>query len=109
MEAQKEVDVLRGEPVQVMVGKNEETVTRLSIDEQISVMDLIMTHPDGDVDNKFVVERMLKILSIAMRREVVKTEFSSVAQIMAAHNKIWVQNEFDFLLQEVRKSKLRAS
>lgn len=109
MSAEKEINVLRGEPIQVKIGDKEETVLRLSIDDQIGVMDLIMKQVDGEVDNKFVIDRMVKIVSMALKREVAKNDFSSVAQIMAAHNKIWIQNEFDFLLQEVGRVKLRAN
>lgn len=106
-EAEKEVNILRGEPIQIKIGQKEETVTRLSIDDQIVVMDLIQEN--GEATNKFAVERMLKIVCIAMKREVQKDEFISAAQIVGAFNKIWTQNEFDFLLQEVGKVRLKAN
>ena len=107
MTAEKEVSVLRGEPVQIRIGEKEETVLRLSIDDQIGVMDLIME--SGDATNKFAIERMIKIISIARKSPLSKDDFSSAAQIVGAFNKIWTQNEFDFLLQEVGKVKLKAN
>ena len=107
MSAEHEVNVLRGEPIQIKIGEKEETVLRLSIDDQISVMDLIMEA--GDASNKFAIERMIKILSTARGQLLKKEDFSSVAQIVGAFNKVWIQNEFDFLLQEVGKVKLKAN
>lgn len=109
MEAEKEINVLRGEPVQIVVGNKEETVLRLSIDDQITVMDLITAQPGTDINNKFVIDRMVKVIALCMKRDVQKDEFFSLAQIVAANNKLWAQNEFDFLLQEVGKVKLKAS
>lgn len=106
-EAANEVNALRGEPIQILIGKEEVTVLRLSIDDQIEVMDLIQAN--AEANNKVAIERMVKIVSIAAKRDIDKNAFTSAAQIVGAFNKVWVQNEFDFLLQEVGKVRLKAN
>ena len=107
MSKENEVNVLRGEPVQIKIGKNEETVSRLSIDDQIVVMDIIQEA--GEAKNAVAIERMIKIIGIAVKREVTKNDFMFASEIVEAFNKIWIQNEFDFLLKEVGKVKLKAN
>ena len=105
--AEKNLEIVRGEPILIKIGAAEETVKRLSISDQIGVMDLIME--GGDASNKFAIERMIKIISTALKREISMEDFSSAAQIVGAFNKIWTQNEFDFLLVEVGKVRLKAN
>lgn len=105
MKADKEMEVLRGEPVKLMIGGQEETVLRLSVDEQLEVMDIFVASLSDGGDNKSRAATMIKVLSKCCRRELKTGDFSSAAALMEAFAKVWAQNEFDFLLQQVVKLK----
>lgn len=105
MTAEKDMNVLRGEPVKITINRQEETVLRLTVDEQLEVMDIFVAAIGEEVGNKGRASTMLKVLSKCCRRELQNKDFASAAELMEAFGEVWKQNEFDFLLKQVGKLK----
>lgn len=95
-----ELEVLRGEIIEVTINGETVKVSRLSIDEQLDVIDLFSKN-SADVSSKGMIQRMVSVISIAVHKELEINSFKTAGEIVEAFGLIWRQNEFDFLLKQV--------
>lgn len=102
-----DVEILKGEPIDIVVGGQTIKVNRLSFDRQQEAIELISDVYDGKENTKSspmsrVTNMALNLVSFAIEKkpEEVKS-ITNVAEIMIAFKKIWNQNGFDFLVNTV--------
>lgn len=105
-EAENEMKVLQGNPIDIDFLGKKITVKKMSISKQQDAIDFVqkMSEDQAAKDNAFraTTAMMVKILSIAT--EISESEImenGDLAEIAIAFQAVWKQNRFDFLIKTI--------
>lgn len=107
MDQEKNLDVLQGSPITIVLGGAELSVKKLTIENQMIAIKEIQRMASDSVEDKkdsldFTFDLMIRILSIAtdLTGDAIRAS-SDLIEIAAAFQAVWKQNRLSFLLQTI--------
>lgn len=107
-DTQKEMQELRGKPIEIRIFGQTKIVERMSIDTQMQVMEIWQkmgetAENESEMRQGFSFMAMIVGFALGCSKEEIKSK-ATMPELLESFPKIWEQNEFSFLLQRAKKA-----